>query len=303
MSGIVDMSQLPAPDVIEALDFERIYSARKARLIDLFPVEKQADIAATLTLESEPLVKLLQENAYEVLILRQRINEAARATMLAFATGADLDHIAANYGVQRLVIQPAKTDTVPPLAAMMESDTALRKRTQQAFEGLSVAGPRHAYVFHARSADGRIADASAISPKPCEVIVTILAREGDGTASNELLAIVDKALNDEDIRPVADYVTVQSAIIHPYRIDATLFIFPGPEIEPIMAAAKAQLNSYVATQRRLGRDIRRSAIFSALHVAGVQRVELREPAVDVVLGPTAAAYCLGTVVSMGGSDE
>lgn len=303
MSGIVDMSQLPAPDVIEALDFESIFAARKARLISLFPAEKQADIAATLTLESEPLVKLLQENAYEVLILRQRINEAARATMLAFATNADLDHIAANYDVQRLVIKPAQTDTVPPLPAIMESDAALRERTQQAFEGLSVAGPRHAYVFHARSADGRIADASAISPKPCEVIVTILANEGDGSASNELLAIVDKALNDEDIRPVADHVIVQSAIIHTYRIDATLFIFPGPEIEPIMAAAKAQLNSYVATQRRLGRDIRRSAIFSALHVPGVQRVELSEPAIDVVLGPTAAAYCLGTVLRMGGSDE
>ena len=50
MSGIVDMSQLPAPDAIEALDFESIFAARKARLISLFPAEKQADIAATLTL-------------------------------------------------------------------------------------------------------------------------------------------------------------------------------------------------------------------------------------------------------------
>ncbi|STM96074.1 Baseplate assembly protein GpJ [Escherichia coli] len=41
-----------------------------------------------------------------------------------------------------------------------------------------------------------------------------------------------------------------------------------------MAAAKASLQKYIASQTRLGRDIRRSAIFAALHVEGVQRVEL-----------------------------
>lgn len=303
MSGVLDMAQLPPPNVIEPLDFEHILATRKARLISLFPVEQQAEIAATLSLESEPLVKLLQENAYEVLILRQRINEAARATMLSFATGADLDQIAANYGVSRLLIQPAQPDSVPPIAAVMEPDAALRERAQQAFEGLSVAGPRAAYIFHARSADGRVADASAISLKPCEVIVTILANEGDGSASTELLALVENALNDEDVRPVADRLTVQSAVIHPYSIVATLFIFPGPEAEPIMIAAKVQLNQYVVTQRRLGRDIRRSAIFAALHVPGVQRVELSEPKVDVVLNSTEAAYCVSTQITLGGADE
>lgn len=35
----------------------------------------------------------------------------------------------------------------------MESDTDLRLRTRQAFEGLSVAGPVGAYEYHDRSAD------------------------------------------------------------------------------------------------------------------------------------------------------
>lgn len=35
-----------------------------------------------------------------------------------------------------------------------------------------------------------------------------------------------------------------------------------------MAAAKASLQKYIASQTRLGRDIRRSAIFAALHVEG-----------------------------------
>ncbi len=44
---------------------------------------------------------------------------------------------------------------------------------------MSVAGPVGAYEYHALSSDGRVADASAFSPSPAEVVVTILARDGD----------------------------------------------------------------------------------------------------------------------------
>ncbi len=82
-----------------------------------------------------------------------------------------------------------------------------------------------------------------------------------------------------------------------------LYVYPGPATEPILAAAKAQLTAYITEQRRLGRDIRMSAIYAALHVQGVQRVELREPLADVVLDKTQAAYCTETSVVIGGSDE
>jgi phage-related baseplate assembly protein len=58
-----------------------------------------------------------------------------------------------------------------------------------------------------------------------------------------------------------------------YAVEAVLYVYPGPATEPMLAAAKVQL-TYINEQRRLGRDIRRSAIYAALHVKGVQRVEL-----------------------------
>ncbi len=299
----IDLSQLPAPDVVEALDYETLLAERKATLISLYPADQQAAIARTLTLESEPIVKLLQENAYREIILRQRVNEAARANMAAFALGGDLDQLGANNGVSRLTITPADDTAIPPVAAVMESDDDFRLRVAGAFEGLSVAGPTGAYEYHAKSADGRVADASAISPSPAVVTVTVLSREGDGTAPADLLSVVDKALNDENVRPVADRVTVQSAAIVEYRVDATLFIYPGPEAEPIRAAAEARLTAFVSAQRRLGRDIRQSALFAALHVEGVQRVMLTSPAADVVLDKTRAAYCTEYSITVGGSDE
>ena len=301
--AVIDLSQLPAPDVVETLDFEAILAERKATLISLYPEDEQEAIARTLTLESDPLVKYLEENAYREVILRQRINEAAKAGMVAYAIKNDLDQLAANNNVERLVITQGDDTQIPPVDAVLESDSDLRQRIPAAFEGMSVAGPTGAYEFHARSADGRVADASANSPAPAEVTIAVLSREGDGTASDDLLQAVSTALNDESVRPVADRLTVVSAEIVSYAVDAVLYVYPGPATEPILAAARAKLTAYITEQRRLGRDIRLSAIYAALHVQGVQCVELHEPLADVVLDKTQAAYCTDTRVIIGGSDE
>ncbi|HGU0888580.1 TPA: baseplate assembly protein [Escherichia coli] len=303
MSGTIDLSQLPPPVVVEPLDFETLFAQRKAAFIAMYPEDEQEEIARTLELESEPITMLLEENCYRELLLRQRVNEAARAVMLAYSTDSDLDNLAVNFNVERLTIQEEDDSVTPPIEAVMESDADLRTRTQQAFEGLSVAGPMAAYEFWGRSADGRVADISAVSPTPACVTISVLSREGDGTASDDLLSVVAAALNDEEVRPVADRVTVQSAEIVPYQIDATLYIYPGPEAEPVRQASEQQLQAYIAAQNRLGRDIRLSAIYAALHVEGVQRVELAQPVADIVLSDYQASHCTKYTITVGGYDE
>lgn len=301
--AVIDLSQLPPPQIVDVPDFETLLAERKAAFVALHPADQQDAVRRTLALESEPITKQLQESAYREILLRQRINEAALAVMVAYANSSDLEQLGANYNVKRLTVTPADDDAVPPVAAVMETDEALRLRIPAAFEGLSVAGPTAAYEFHAKSADGRVADASATSPAPAEVVLTVLSREGDGTADADLLAVVEKALNSESVRPVADRLTVRGASIVNYSVRALLYLYPGPESEPILEAAKASLQKYIASQTRLGRDIRLSAIYAALHVEGVQRVELLSPLADVVLDKTQAASCTDWSVSVGGTDE
>ncbi|EBP4183162.1 baseplate assembly protein [Salmonella enterica subsp. diarizonae] len=303
MSGTIDLSQLPPPVVVEPLDFETLFAQRKAAFIAMYPEDEQEEISRTLELESEPITMLLEENCYRELLLRQRVNEASRAVMLAYSTDSDLDNLAVNFNVERLTIQEEDDSVTPPIEAVVESDADLRTRTQQAFEGLSVAGPTAAYEFWGRSADGRVADISAVSPTPACVTISVLSREGDGTASDDLLSVVAAALNDEEVRPVADRVTVQSAEIVPYQIDATLYIYPGPEAEPVRQASEQQLQAYITAQNRLGRDIRISAIYAALHVEGVQRVELAQPVADIVLSDYQASHCTEYTITVGGYDE
>ncbi|EOJ6084857.1 TPA: baseplate J/gp47 family protein [Klebsiella michiganensis] len=296
----IDLSQLPVPTIIEALDFETILTDVKAVMVAAFPEDQRASVAAALTLESEPLTIIAQAMAYRELMLRQRINEGAAACMLSHATGDDLDNIAANLDTERLVITEA-TDTAD---AVTESDEALRLRAQAAFEGMSVAGPSAAYEYFARSASGQVADARATSPSPAEVVVAVLSTEGDGTASALLLDAVAAAVNDEEVRPLGDRVTVQSAEIVEYAIDATLYLYPGPESEPIINAAMASLKAFLAdNDKKIGRDIVRSAISAALHVQGVQRVVINTPAADLRIDNTQAARNTGYTVDNGGTDE
>ena len=303
MSELVDLSKLDAPKVLEDLNFESLLADRKAEFIALFPQDERPFWQARLSLESEPITKLLQEVVYLQLMERNRINNAAKATMLAYASGSDLDVIAANYNVKRQVIQEANNNVTPKIPEILEDDTSLRLRTQLAFEGLSVAGPRSAYIFHALSAHPDVADVSVVSPQPANVTVTILSRNGQGEADESLLNVVRAKLNDDDIRPIGDRVIVQSAVIQSYEIRAKLHLYRGPEYEPIKAAALKKLTAYTEEKHRLGRDISLSGIYAALHLEGVQRVELISPTADIVLPSSKSAYCTAINLEIVTSDD
>lgn len=303
MSELVDLSKLAPPAVIEKLNYEQLLAARKEAFINLYPEAEREFWRARLNLESEPITKLLEENCYLQLLERDRINTAAQATMLAYATGSDLDVIAANFNVSRKIIQQANNQVTPPIPAVYEDDTALRLRAQLAFEGLSVAGPRAAYVYHGLSAHSDVADISVVSPTPAHVVVTVLSRKGQGTAAEDVLTAVRNRLNDDNIRPIGDRVTVQSATIAPYQIRAKLHIYRSPEYEPIKQVAQTNLEKYTEERHRLGRDISLSGIYAALHIEGVQRVELLEPSADIALTNDKASYCTAINLELVTSDD
>ncbi|MFV0625203.1 baseplate J/gp47 family protein [Sphingomonas sp. ac-8] len=292
-ASTLDLSSLPAPDLIELQSFDTIL----ARMV--------GDVQARLpsfdaTVDSDPAVTVLQVAAYYVQLQCAAINDLARQQMVAFATGANLDHLAALVRVRRLEVDAG--DAARGVAPTLESDAALRQRIVLAPEGFSVAGPQLAYVYHAKSADGAVRDASATSPAPGEVLVSVLARDGDGTAPADLLARVAEVVNSDSVRPLGDLVTVASAEILPFQVEARLVTFTGPDIDLVLAAARRSLDAYLAASRLLGRDITRSGLYAALHVAGVMRVELTSPAADIVCDDTQATHCIAIALAHGGYD-
>jgi phage-related baseplate assembly protein len=292
----IDLSTLPAPNVVEALSFESILAAMLADL-------QARDPAFSALVESDPAYKILEVCAYRELIVRQRVNDAARATMLAYAVGADLDQIGALFGVARFTITPANPAAVPPVAAVMETDKEFRRRIQLSLEGFSVAGPEGSYIFHSLSADADVLDVSATSPSAGQVLISVLSRVGNGVPTTTLLNKVSAALNATSVRPITDLVTVQAAAKVDYAVTAQIYTYIGPDSSVVQTAATNALNTYIASVRRVGLDVTLSGIYAALHQPGVQRVVLASPASNVVINATQYAHCTGITLTSQPADE
>lgn len=84
---------------------------------------------------------------------------------MAYALSGELDQLGANNGVSSQTLVPADDTAIPPLAAVMESDDDFRARIVAAFEGAKRGWATGIYEYYAKSAEGRVADTSAISPK------------------------------------------------------------------------------------------------------------------------------------------
>jgi phage-related baseplate assembly protein len=309
----IDLAQIPSPAIVDPLDFETIFAAMLADL-------QARDATFTALLESDPAYKILEVAAYRELLLRQRVNDAARGVMLATAMGTDLDNLAANFNVARLLITPEDLTVIPPIPAVYESDTAFRVRTQLAFEGLSTAGPVGAYIFHGLSASAEVEDiavdavtfhitaglvvidntANLGTPEPGKVAVTVLSTTSPGTADSELLGLVTAAVNADSVRPLTDRVTVRSAAIINYSVVATLYFYDGPSSAAVLAAANAALTAYINSHHKIGYDVTRSGIFAALHQPGVQNVVLTTPSADVVIENYQASHCTAVTLTNGG---
>ncbi|MCG8637053.1 MAG: baseplate J/gp47 family protein [Desulfobacterales bacterium] len=286
----IDLSKLPAPQVVEELSFEATLEDWKADFLERYP-----EAAAELDLESDPVVKLMQTGAYREMGLRQRVNDGAKAVMLAFSEDGDLDHLAAITPVKRKTLDPGDPDAVPPVEPTMESNDDFRGRVQMAPEGFSTAGPDGAYIFHAVNVTD-VRDASVDSPAPVEVVVTILSHHGDGTPTAELITEVDTALQEKMVRPLTDQVTVQGAEILNYMVSATLEFYDGPDQDVVTAEAVKKTAAYTAAVHKLGDSVTDSGLKAALHQPGVKKVHLITPAADIIAQGHQAPFCIGITV-------
>lgn len=262
----INLSGLTPPDIIETLDYEAIVTAMRNDLVERFPL-----IAGVIDLESEPARKLIEAFAYREMRLRARINDAARAVLLASSYGTNLDHLGALFATAR---------------QEGEDDERFRRRIQLAPEAFSVAGPEGAYQYHALTVAPWARDVSAVSRRPGVVRVTVLKEGVNPTPSLAERETIRLHLKSEAIRPLTDVVEVLAPIIRQTRIVARLTLYPGPDAQVVRQRALAAVTTWVEKNRMLGMNLRRSALFAALHQEGVHAVDLVSPADDLVLDVT-----------------
>jgi phage-related baseplate assembly protein len=238
-------------------------------------------------LASDPAVKLLEVAAYREVLLRNRINTAAKASLLAFATGSDLDHLAAFYGVTRL---------------MDETDEALRLRTRQRIIGFANAGGAAHYRYWALSASPEVADVEVDSPEPGRVRISVLAKGEEQTVLDAVLDAVRAVVLRDDIRVLTDTVEVVPAVLIPITVAARIWLYPDTPMAAL-DAIEARFKEALAAQSGLGWDLTPSWVIGELQRPGVHKVELMSPTVDIRANANQAVRLIHLNLEFAGRDR
>lgn len=285
----IDLSGLPAPDVLIPINYENMLSAIKADLISRDP-----SLTDALSLESDPLTKLLESVAYLHMLKTNQVNQTAKAMLLAYATGTTLDHLASAVNVSRLLVKQGNPNAVPPMQDIYESDEAFRRRIQLEPERAS-AGSEGAYMFWALSSDGDVRDISVVTAT-AGVVTVYVQSHSELVASDILKEKVRQAVDNPNRKPFTDQVRIASGQPFGFDVQAELTLYPGPDKDVVMAAAKSELDKYLEKVRYLGYDVTISGLHHALHQAGVQRVKLLAPLADINLPKGKYANCTGVML-------
>lgn len=276
----VNLSDLAPPDIIETLDYEEILQRMKDDLV-------ARDPEFIHLLESDPAMKVMEVAAWRELVIRQRVNDGARANLLAFAGKDDLEHLAAFYDVERLP---------------NEDDVALQRRIQEKITGWSTAGSRAHYRFHALSSDVRVRDARADSPEPGRVRVSVLSSEGSGFPSDELLQAVRDRVASEEIRVLTDTVEVVACGVIYVDVTANIYLYPETQVQ-LMDTIRTRFLEDFDNTRGLGWDLTRSWIIAHMFLEGVQRVELESPLENIIADENACVALNSLTINLAGRDR
>lgn len=200
-----------------------------------------------------------------------------------------------------------------------ESDSGSEQATDDEFyelmrasqDAYSTAGSKGSYIYHAKSVSTEIADVVPIRPNDGEVALYVLMNDGN-IAGEEVKAAVLAACSPDDVRPLADYVTVEDPDIVTYDIELTYYIAStaSKSSAEIQVLVNDAVKKYITWQSgKLGRDINPDKLRDYLLDAGVKRISLTSPAFTVLrdgkdnLVPQIAQLESCTVVNGGIEDE
>lgn len=186
----------------------------------------------------------------------------------------------------------------------LEDDASLAERTYLAPSGYSTAGPQDAYAYWAKTYNTAIGSVRPTSPAPCEVVVYVLMRDGT-LPGEEVVEGLQEFLQDREIRPMTDFVTVSAPAVRTYDIELTYYI--GRSNKAQAAAIQSRVNEAIDAYNKwqtteIGRDINPSELIRRIREAGAKRPVIASPEYTPI-GDTEVAQ-LGTLkIAYGGLED
>jgi len=285
--SMIDLTRLPAPTIIEEIDYEAMQRAFLARYKAQWTIESTVD--PTLPqwdvdeLETDPVVIASQPWTFLRQLDRARVNDAVCAVLAPLAKGDDLDNVVARIGVERLTITPATATE----AAVMESDERLLTRYLLAFARPAAGSPER-YLYEAMTAWPTLLHAAvigrAVHGRRGDVDL-VIAGPGGRDATADELSLVRAACGSTSVKPEATALNVLRATRRVYTVAGRIVVPPGPDAEAVRTEAVARLAVAGAARMLIGAEVPRDLLSGAIYGLSVTRADLTAPAADIPADP------------------
>lgn len=165
-----------------------------------------------------------------------------------------------------------------------EDNDRYRERVVEAPRSYSVAGPKHAYQWWAKTAHQDIIDVSYRSPNPGEVELRPLMTGGELPEQEIIDAVLDICASNS-IRPDTDSVSVLAPESVSFQTSVSYWVSPDNAVtaSAIQSAVEEAYAAWLVWQRsKLGRNIDPSELVHRLKAAGAGRVAVTLPVYTAV---------------------
>lgn len=270
---------LLAPSVLDKRTFEEMYT----EILDYF---NTAFPEFSNPVEGDPVWACLQTAAFVALNAVQQTNDAYLQTQILYATGDNLDILAANYGVVRQVKVEEVLDVNGEVETpeVLETDSQLRARAFLQWAGLGV-GTNGWYQRHALAASNDVKNTQTVRVSAGDVTVYVQSEEdAGGVADAALQTTVSDYLNHETRKILNDTLTIASITTVDYTITAEVEFRVGIDGTTALSDLEDLIDEWTAEQERIGNDIPLSRFYAALTPDTVQGVTLTSPTVNITAG-------------------
>jgi phage-related baseplate assembly protein len=321
---------LQRPSVLETISTDAIVDERMARFKLRWSEEDPPNAAQYDVghLEFDP-IKIVTENAaYFEGTLRDRVNQAARAVMLAFAVGTNLDAIGSRYpgGLPRME---------------GEDDEHYRRRIWLSPNILGPHGTTESYAYYALTALGEnvVRDAAAFTTRGTGIVTipVLMNKPPPLMSEQQVLAAVQREIRTGLIDPLqvsfetdggvpiptsdqvleiykyviadtrkglTDEIVIARPKVYQLRYDIRLKTFPGYDVAGVLTNVATGLMALIEKQRWLGYDHTILCIDGVLDGAGgVHNRVIVSPPGDVLVGLDGAVQVLGIDLTWEGESE
>lgn len=202
-------------------------------------------------------------------------------------------------------VQSVENTSTSSGGADRESDESFAARIFIAPGKYSTAGSRNGYEYHVQDYSSAIGGVHVSSDQAAGTVDIVFVMADGSLPSAETISAMSQHMSAETLRPMNDLVTVRAPAEVKYTVSLTYYINQSDNNRAvaIQQAVSAAVDSYIAWQRKIGRDINPSKLLALVMGAGAKRAQITAPIFTAIPADSIAAIDGAASITYGGLED